>query len=299
MPKTMLIFGAHGRVGRVMCRQAKADGWALLTPTHAECDLLEPHAVSRFVLAHPELSAVVNCAATSAPESCLDDPLAAHLTNALSPAEMALACRHIGARFVHLSTDYVLDGRHHGKKTESARCKPINIYGQSKLEGELQVMENYAESLILRVSWVCGNPEKPSFVESMLARALQGLPLAAIADKFSLPTHAEDIARVALALIPRSEVCGPLHVTSCGEPLSWHACAGIALTHAAELGALPAVPHIAPQKLADAPFFRDPRPRHTAMDNTRLLALGIPMPSAEETLHQATRTACELLTINH
>lgn len=284
----MLIFGAHGRVGQVMSKQAQAAGWELLTPTHTECDLLHPEAVSDYVLAHPGVRAVVNCAATSGLESCLDDPLSAHLINAVSPAAMALACRHTGARFVHLSTDYVLDGRRPGKKPESARCKPINTYGESKYEGELEIMDSYAESLILRVSWVCGNAAKPSFVESSLARALHGQPLAAIADKYSLPTHAEDIARVALALIPRAEVCGSLHLTSSGEPISWHGCATIALACAAEQGALPTAPPIAEQKLSEATFFRDPRPRHTAMDNAALLALGIPMPTAKETLRRAT-----------
>ena len=271
-----------------MRRQALATGWEVASPTHAECDLLQPEAVSDYVLAHPRASAVVNCAAVSGLEACMDDPLSAHLINAVSPAEMALACRHTGARFVHLSTDYVLDGRRPGKKNESTRCKPINTYGESKLEGERQVNEAHAESLILRVSWVCGNPAKPSFVESTLTRALQGLPLAAIADKYSLPTHAEDIARIILALIPRGDVCGPLHLTSCGEPLSWHACAAIALACAAEVGVFPTLPPITEQKLAEVPFFRDPRPRHTAMDTTALLALGLAMPTAEETLRQAT-----------
>lgn len=284
----MLIFGASGRVGQIMQQQALAAGWEVATPTHTECDLLHPEAVSDYVLAHPEASAVVNCAAVSGLETCLDDPLSAHLINAVSPAEMALACRHTGARFVHLSTDYVLDGRRPGKKNESTRCKPINTYGESKLEGEHQVAEAYAESLILRVSWVCGNPAKPSFAESTLLRALQGLPLAAIADKYSLPTHAEDIARAILALIPRGDVCGPLHLTSCGEPLSWHACATIALACAAEAGALQTLPPVAEQKLAEATFFRDPRPRHTAMDTTALLSLGLAMPTAEETLRHAT-----------
>ena len=285
----MIIFGAHGRVGRVVHRRAIGDGWQVLAPTHADCDLLHPEAVADYVLAHPDAGAVVNCAATSGLESCLDDPLSAHLINAVSPAEMALACRHIGARFVHFSTDYVLDGRRPGKKAECARCKPINTYGESKYEGELGVMDSYAESLILRVSWVCGNAEKPSFVESMLTRARQGLPLAAIADKFSLPTHAEDIARVALSLIPRGDVCGPLHLTSGGDPLSWHSCATHALAYAAECGALPHVPPVAVQKLAEATFFRDARPHHTAMDTSALLALGIHMPTATETLRHATR----------
>lgn len=285
----MLVFGGSGRVGEIVCRTAQEQGWHVTAPTHAECDLLEPENVSNYILERPGIQAVINCAAISGLENCMDDPLGAHLINAVSPAEMALACRHTGARFVHLSTDYVLDGRRPGKKNESTRCKPVNIYGESKREGELQVLENNSESLILRVSWVCGNASRPSFVESTLQRALQGQPLAAIADKTSLPTHAQDIARVALALIPRKAITGPLHLTSSGNPLSWWDCAEIALRCAAEMGTLPGIPHIARQKLAEASFFRTPRPQHTAMDNSALLSLGLRMPTAEETLRRATQ----------
>ena len=283
----MLVFGASGRVGSVVCREAQAAGWQVVAPGRAECDLRSPSAVSAYVLSSGA-EAVVNCAAVAGLEACLDDPLTAHLVNAVAPAEMALACRHTGARLVHLSTDYVLDGRRPGKHAESAKCKPINIYGESKREGELEVAENGEGALVLRVSWVCGNPARPSFVESTLARALKQEPLAAIDDKFSLPTHAGDIARVILALIPRRE-SGVVHLCSTGEPMSWHACAEQALQAAVELGALPALPAVERQKLSSVSFFRDPRPLHTAMDNALLLSLGIPMPTAEETLRRAVR----------
>ena len=283
----MVVFGGNGRAGQAMCQAARAAGWEVVCPTHEECDLLQPAAVSDFVLAHADARAVVNCAAISGLETCMDDALGAHLVNAVSPAEMALACRHTGARFVHLSTDYVLEGRRPGKKAENARCKPINTYGESKREGELQMLENNAEALALRVSWLCGNPLRPSFVESSLDRALRGEKLAAIADKFSLPTHVDDIARVVLQLILRDVPGGIYHVTSCGEPLSWHGCACIALAHAVELGALPTMPLVEAQQLESVSFFRTPRPRHTAMDNAALLALGIPMPTAEETIRRA------------
>ncbi|MBQ8479642.1 MAG: NAD(P)-dependent oxidoreductase [Akkermansia sp.] len=278
----MLIFGGSGRTGQVMQRAATAAGWEVQAPTHADCDLLNTQAVTAAVL-ESGAAAVVNCAAISGLEACLDDPLTAHLVNAVAPAAMALACRHTGARFVHLSTDYVLEGQRPGLKNESTRCKPANVYGLSKREGEQQVTEALESALILRVSWVCGNPAKPSFVESSLSKALAGAPLAAIADKYSLPTDATDIARVVLELLPR-QVGGVLHVCSGGEPLSWYDCAMIVLQHAVALGALPQLPPMQQQLLAQATFFREVRPRHTAMSNERLLSLGIPMPTAVQTL---------------
>lgn len=229
--------------------------------------------------------AVINCAAVSSLEACLDNPLQAHLTNAVAPAAMALACRHTGTRFVHLSTDYVLDGRRAGKKGEQAKCRPLGIYGESKREGELQIREAYPDSVILRVSWITGNPLRPSFVEQILQKALQKLPLAAIADKYSMPTDAEDIARVALELIP-APFSGILHACSSGGEESWHSCAEYALQVAYGHGILPDLPEVKPQKLGEATFFREPRPRHTAMENSLLRSLGISMPTAKETLRR-------------
>ena len=284
----MLIFGASGRTGQVLCQYATAAGWELETPTHAECDLLAADAVSDAGL-NSKAQAVVNCAAISGLEACADDPLQAHLINAVAPAAMALACRHTGARFIHLSTDYVLDGRKSGLKAEGTKCKPVSVYGESKREGELQVLEALPAAVVMRVSWVCGNPAKPSFVESTLAKALRGEALAAIGDKFSMPTDAADIARAVLGLLPRKEG-GIFQVCASGEPVSWCDCARMALEYAVELGALPAMPELQKTRLVDAVFFKEPRPAHTAMMNQRLRECGVEMPTAAETVrHVAQR----------
>lgn len=288
----ILIFGASGRTGQVLRRVAEQEGYEVLAPTHAECPLEQAEQVSDLVLASGA-GLVVNCAAISGLEACAADPLQAHLVNAVAPASMALACRHTGARLVHLSTDYVLCGRKAGLKDEAAKCRPISWYGESKREGELQVLEALPTAVVARVSWVCGNPARPSFVEGTVAKALAGQPLAAVADKFSLPTDAADIARVALAL-GAGDFGGVVQVTSCGEPLSWWQSATLALQCAVEQGALPGLPPVAQQKLDEVPFFKEPRPRHTAMSNARLTCrLGIPMLTAAETIARAVRRFLE------
>lgn len=283
----IIIFGGSGRTGQIISRAAEAKGHELLLPSHQACNLANAAEVSRVILSS-EAQAVINAAAVSNLEACSDDPLQAHLVNALAPAAMALACRHTGARFIHLSTDYVLDGRRPGKKGEHTKCRPENIYGESKHEGERQIAEANTESLILRVSWIMGNPDRPSFVEQTLRRAMQGTPPAAIADKWSMPTDAEDIARVALSLLDTS-ASGIFHVCSGGDEQSWHSCAVLALEAAAEFGEWTTPPHVVRLKLDEVSFFRERRPRHTAMDNAKLLALGIPMPDAKETLRRVTQ----------
>lgn len=292
MGRRILIFGASGRTGQVLQAAAVQAGYEVLAPAHADCPLEQAEQVSDLVLGCGA-QLVVNCAAISGLEACADDPLQAHLVNAVAPAAMALACRHTGARFVHLSTDYVLCGRRPGVKDESARCRPINWYAESKREGELQVLEALPTAVVARVSWVCGNPQKPSFIESSVAKALAGQELAAVADKVSLPTDAADIARAALAL-GEGDYAGIIHVCSGGEPLSWWHCATLALQAAVEQGALPAAPAIAQQKLDEVPFFREPRPRYTGMSNARLTGqLGIAMPGAAETVAAVVRRYLE------
>lgn len=296
MDKCLLLFGASGRIGQVIARRAREEGYRLLTPSHAECPLEETERVSDFVL-HSGAQVVINAAAVSRLEACEDDPLQAHLVNALAPAAMALSCRHTGARFLHLSTDYVLEGRRAGLKDENTRCKPLNIYGESKREAEFAIAEAFAESVILRVSWVCGNTDKPGFIEQTLARAEAGAPLAAIDDQFSLPTDAEDVARVLLALA-ETKVCGVYQLCAGDTPLSRRDCALLALREAVRLGLLPALPEVAGQKLKSVPFFRAVRPQHTAMNNGKLRALGLSLPTAEEAIaaivarYAAARRAC-------
>jgi len=291
MANRLLLFGATGRLGMIFAAQARAAGMDVMAPLHAELALEDTAALSDFVLSHPA-DVVVNAAAMSGLEACLDDAYLAHRVNVMAPAAMALACRHSGARFVHLSTDYVLDGRRGGMKGVSAKCRPVSVYGESKWEAELQVMEGYERSLIVRVSWICGNPARPSFIESICARALRGEPLRAIADKQSMPTHARDIARACLVLAQRADLSGIYHLCASGGALSWWDCANLTVEALMEQGALQGGARLVVERqlLKDVSFFREERPRYTAMDNARLAVdVGFVMPSAEETVAAAVR----------
>lgn len=287
MSPHLLLFGATGRSGQVIAAAARAAGWEVEAPSHAACPLEDAAAVSDLVLGS-RAQLVVNAAAVSRLEACAEDALRTHLINAVAPAAMALACRHTGARFIHLSTDYVLDGRRPGLKDENAHLKPLSVYALSKREGELQVQEALSSALILRVSWINGNPQKPSFIEQTLAKALAGQPLAAIADQDSLPTDAADIARAVLSPV-LAGVASICQLCSTGEPLTRLEVARIALDEAVRLGALPAVPPVERQALDRVPYFREPRPRHTAMDNAKLRALGLALPTAEACIRTITR----------
>ncbi len=280
----------------IVADEARAQGYDIIAPSHAERELDDFEALEEYVRSQP-CDLVINCAAISDVERCGQDPVLAHKINAMAPAAMALACRHTGARFIHLSTDYVLDGRKAGLKDESTKCRPVNLYAGSKDEGEAQVMEACADAIICRVSWVCGNPAKPSFIEANCARALSGDTLAAVSDKYSMPTHARDIARVCLALAEHSEARGIVHLCSQNDyPLSWWDCATIAMEAMLEQGALEKLPDIAQQRLEDFLVNRDERPRHTAMRCAKLANWGIETMTARDAISTAVRDYLSSLT---
>ena len=262
-------------------------GWETRPALRQDCELTDTEGIDPF-LQRERPDCFVNCAAVSGLEEALDDPLRAHLVNAMAPAAMARACRRLDMRFIHLSTDYVLDGRKPGLKAEDAPSRPCCMYGESKREGELQTLEENPEAVILRTSWVCGNAERPSFLEQTVRRALNGEELSGIADKYSLPTDVEDLVRAIAAMADHDRLAGIFHTCSGGEPLTWHGYAERVVAVLAAEGALMSVPPVRPVLLAEASFFREPRPRHTAMDNRKLCGeAALPMPSADETIRRA------------
>ena len=162
-----LVFGADGRVGGRLAAYLEEYGLEVVKCGRGFCDLKDLSALKRVLLSSGATH-VVNCAAVSGLEACLDDPETAHRVNAMAPEMMARICRLEGMRFIHLSTDYVLDGRRKGLKTEEGKCRPVNVYGESKLEAEFRVREEMPDALVARVSWVFGNPVRPSFPEMVL-----------------------------------------------------------------------------------------------------------------------------------
>ncbi len=274
-------------MGSVLSGYLEKCGLDVIACKRSDCDLCNLSAVKDLIL-NSNATHVINCAAVSGIEACLDDPVTAHYVNAMAPELMARLCRQEGMRFIHLSTDYVLDGRRAGMLTESAKCRPINTYGESKLEAELRIRDEMPQALIARVSWVFGNPARPSFPEMILRRALNGEPLAAIADKWSMPTYVEDLCEWLRYLLYESDVCDILHLCQSGEPVSWYQYALTTLQCAVKHGLLTDVPAVAEQKLDEQRGFRDARPVHTAMSSQVLASiLNRPIPTYADALDRA------------
>ncbi|MEM7813828.1 MAG: dTDP-4-dehydrorhamnose reductase, partial [Candidatus Aenigmatarchaeota archaeon] len=151
-----------------------------------------------------------------------DNPDKSFLVNASAVRNLALVCKDIGATLVHFSTDYVFDGRLGRPYTESDAPNPINVYGVSKLSGELFVRNITARHFIIRPSGVFGKAKKEgkeNFVQKMIRLASSGSELRVVDDQFFSPTYARDLASKLAELIA-TEKYGTYHITNSGS-CSW------------------------------------------------------------------------------
>ena len=243
--------------------------------TRDDLDLAYPDGVRESLenlWSEGEFDVLVNPAAVSGLEECLDQPELAWAVNVDSPRVMAEFCAQKGISLVHFSTDYVFDGERPGRKSEADPVGPVNEYGRSKRAGELAVMAACPEALVCRVSWLFGpsSSERLSHFDHVLRRAMSGDPQRLIADKYSVPTFTYDIVSWVRALLDQSCV-GIYHLCNSGEPESWMSYAATVCELADELGFDVSSQRLEGMSLAEASFFRELRPQHTGMIPRRLI----------------------------
>jgi dTDP-4-dehydrorhamnose reductase len=245
------------------------DEFSVIGFKRAELDLGAPEQL-RDSLGQLSFDALVNAAALTNVDYCETHEAEAMQLNAAAPRVLAEICREKGARFIHVSTDYVFDGEKREPYSEEDAAEPISIYGASKREGERQVLEVNPESLVARVSWVFG-PDRASFVDNVLEKARTESQVAAVADKFSTPTYTEDLAHMlrAVALVPSGAPAnGLLHLASRGA-CSWQEYAQWALDCCHRYGVPMAAERVGTLSLGEMKNFVARRPVHTVLGTNR------------------------------
>jgi dTDP-4-dehydrorhamnose reductase len=282
------VTGTTGRVGTALARHLAASHEVIALPRPV-CDLADSKSLSR-TLESLDCEVFINPAAITGLEACEEDPRLAMRVNSAAPGKIALWAAARGVRMIHFSTDYVFDGKSPGLRVEAEPASPVNTYGRSKLAGERAVL-THPGHLVLRVSWVFGR-EKPSFIDQVIAAALAGEPLVAVADKWSLPTSTADLAHWVAGLL-ETDACGVLHACNPGDPVSWHGMATAVLREMNACGVIAECPEIGEETLAGMPAFRAARPRYTAIDSQRLSwVLGKPLRPWPEALAEYVRGRC-------
>ncbi len=224
--KRIMITGAAGQLGLALNRLLKDRKEYELLRTDAfqgpdksveVLDITEETAVSSYVSrTRPDI--IINCAAMTAVDLCESEQERAYRINALGPKNLAMAAARTGAKLVHVSTDYVFDGRAEVPYTEDFPINPISAYGRTKQAGDEFVQEYCGKAFILRTAWVYG--EGKNFVKTMLRLADQNNKVRVVSDQFGTPTSALELARVIIFLM-ETDSYGIYHAT-CEGSTSWY-----------------------------------------------------------------------------
>ncbi|HEX8280659.1 MAG TPA: dTDP-4-dehydrorhamnose reductase [Chthoniobacterales bacterium] len=213
----IIIVGAGGRLGGALVREYSGEH-EVTAFNHAQLDLAAPEEMRR-VLGALEFDLLINCAAQTNVDRCETHRDEAFALNAEAPAILAEICSAKNARLLHISTDYVFDGKQNEPYREEDEPNPISIYGESKLVGERGVLAVDGNHVVARVSWVFG-PDRPSFIDWIIQRAREDERVAAVADKFSTPTYTRDIAGMLRPFLDAAVAGGIVHVANTGQ-CSW------------------------------------------------------------------------------
>jgi dTDP-4-dehydrorhamnose reductase len=228
----ILVTGSTGQLGSEVLGAFSQSGHEIIAPVRQELDFLNPDEVAdRVRRLQPDW--VINCAAYTQVDRAESEVEQAFVINRDSAAQLAGAVAGYGGNLLHVSTDYVFDGKQSRPYREDDDARPLGVYGRSKWEGEQAVRAALPEAIILRTARVYG-VHGHNFVKIILTLATEGKPLRVVDDQLGSPTWARDIAGVIQALV-QHRASGTYHYTNAGST-SWHGFATAILAGATEAG---------------------------------------------------------------
>ena len=219
----ILVFGGNGQLGQELSRKAVEHGAALTALPRSEADITNADQVNAAIQRHkPDL--VVNAAAYTAVDQAEDDYDIALRANADGPAILAAACQSADIPLIHISTDYVFDGKKTGAYCETDAIAPIGAYGRSKAAGEIAVRDGMPKHLIIRTSWIYSEFGK-NFLKTILRLTRERDELRVVADQHGSPTSTAALASAILSIAPQLQNenarWGTYHFSGTGVT-SWH-----------------------------------------------------------------------------
>lgn len=203
-----------------------ADGSRVTTAPYVQLDITDSDAVSSVISSvHPDV--IVHCAAWTAVDAAEDEENRekVHLINVVGTRNIAMAAKAVDAKMVYISTDYVFDGQGERPWQPDDKCyKPLNVYGQSKLDGELAVSSLLDKYFIVRIAWVFGLNGK-NFIKTMINVGKTHDTVRVVNDQIGTPTYTLDLARLLVDMI-ETEKYGYYHATNSesepGRYISWY-----------------------------------------------------------------------------
>lgn len=290
--RRILVTGRGGQVATGLAAALPARGFEAMLVGQPEFEFERPESIAAaFAEARPD--AVVNCAAWTAVDAAEEGEPAAFCANALGPARIAALCAQAGGvPLIHLSTDYVFDGRKGAPYTEEDAPNPLGAYGRTKLAGEWAVLSGTERVTVLRTAWVHA-PMGRNFVRTMLAAGAQRPELRVVADQRGCPTAAPDLADAIAAVLARlretgwrPDYRGVFHAAGAGET-TWHGFAEAIFEAAAPFGG--PRPKVVPITTSEYPT-RAVRPADGRLDCAKLeRVFGVRLPHWRDGLERVIR----------
>ena len=282
----VLVTGAKGQLGHDVIEELGKRGIRAIGVDIDEMDITEEDSVQKVMAEHyPD--AVIHCAAWTAVDAAEDCPEKVQMINAKGTEYLAKACKKMGSKMMYISTDYVFDGQGEMPwEPDRDAYAPLNVYGQSKLDGELAVREMLDHYFIVRIAWVFGLHGN-NFVKTMLNLGKKYESLRVVNDQIGTPTYTKDLARLLVDMI-QTDKYGYYHATNEGGYISWHEFACEIFRQARELGHEvydSSRLNVAPVSTEEYGVSKAQRPFNSRLDKTKLKANGFePLPEWKDAL---------------
>ncbi|ARG68950.1 dTDP-4-dehydrorhamnose reductase [Mycobacterium kansasii] len=217
MSGRIVITGAGGQLGRVAAAQAARAGREVLAQTSSQWDITDPGAAGAIIQTG---DVVLNCAAYTDVDAAESDEARAYAVNASGPEHLARACARVGARLIHVSTDYVFNGDFNGAQPHPYEpgdaTAPQSVYARSKLAGEQAVLAALPQAVVVRTAWVYTGGDGTDFVAVMRRLAAGDGPIDVVSDQTGSPTYVADLAAALLEVAGAGVPGGVLHAANEG-----------------------------------------------------------------------------------
>lgn len=248
----ILLTGANGQVGEELGQTLAVLG-EVVPIDRTRWDLSQPDSI-RPIVQEVQPGLIVNAAAYTAVDKAESEADVADLVNGKAPQVLAEEAQKLQAQLIHISTDYVFDGKSSSPYLDSDATRPLGAYGRSKLLGEVAVRNHCQNHMIIRTAWVYGVCGKGNFVKTMLRVGAQREELRVVTDQIGAPTWAKDLALAIAQLAPQltPETAGTYHYTNSGV-CSWYDFAVAIFEEARSLGFPLQVQRVVPITTEDYP----------------------------------------------
>lgn len=273
----LLLTGAKGQLGHSLAQNLPAE-WDTFFADKIRLDITRDQEI-RSVIKDFKPNIIINAAAYTSVDKAEIEKDLAYAVNAHGARLMARGAKACGAKFFHLSTDYVFDGESTVPYSEEDNCNPFSIYGDSKRQGEIAVLSENADSIILRTSWVYSEYGQ-NFLKTMRSLILDNRDINVVGDQIGCPTSANDIANIIYHLANLDKLNGGIYHYAGDTTLSWYDFSKIIAEKLNKSDAQ--------IKKVTSEEFKSlaKRPKYSVMDCSKIVSLGLSLSNFNEQLHE-------------